>query len=46
MVGDIIAPRVIMEAGAAYRGRLDMGQGAEASDAQARTAARRTADAR
>jgi cytoskeletal protein CcmA (bactofilin family) len=44
VVGDIVAPRVIMEEGASYKGRLDMGQSAEASDAQARTAARRTED--
>ena len=44
VVGDIIAPRVIMEEGATYKGRLDMGQSAEASDAQARTAARRSED--
>jgi cytoskeletal protein CcmA (bactofilin family) len=40
VVGDIVAPRVIMEEGATYKGRLDMGQAAQASDAQARTAAR------
>jgi cytoskeletal protein CcmA (bactofilin family) len=28
VVGDLNAPRVIMEAGAAYRGRIDMGEGA------------------
>ena len=44
VVGDIVAPRVIMEEGASYKGRLDMGQSAAASDAQARTAARRTED--
>jgi cytoskeletal protein CcmA (bactofilin family) len=44
VVGDIIAPRVIMEEGATYKGRLDMGQSVEARDAQARTAARRSED--
>jgi cytoskeletal protein CcmA (bactofilin family) len=28
VVGDIIAPRFVMEAGAAYRGRIDMGEAA------------------
>ncbi|HEY0706474.1 MAG TPA: polymer-forming cytoskeletal protein [Polyangia bacterium] len=39
VVGDLTAPRVIMEAGAAFRGRLDMGDiqaGAAASRASAR----------
>jgi cytoskeletal protein CcmA (bactofilin family) len=44
VVGDITAPRVIMEEGATYKGRLDMGSAAEASDAQARSAARRSQD--
>lgn len=26
VIGDIISPRVVMEAGAAYRGRIDMGE--------------------
>ncbi len=42
VVGDIVAPRVVMEEGATYKGRLEMGQGAEASDAQARAAVRRS----
>jgi cytoskeletal protein CcmA (bactofilin family) len=29
VVGDIHTPRLVMESGAAYRGRIDMGEGAE-----------------
>jgi cytoskeletal protein CcmA (bactofilin family) len=39
VVGDIFAPRFVMEAGAAYRGRIDMGEGASVP-ARKSTAAR------
>jgi cytoskeletal protein CcmA (bactofilin family) len=32
VVGDLAAPRVVMEDGATYKGRLDMGAGAEADE--------------
>jgi cytoskeletal protein CcmA (bactofilin family) len=32
VVGDLTAPRVVMEDGATYKGRLDMGLGAEADE--------------
>ena len=45
VVGDLTAPRVIVEAGAAYRGRLEMGnvEGA-ARESRAATAVRRPAE--
>ncbi len=48
VVGDVSAPRVVMEAGAAFRGRLDMGDvqsGAPASRASARRPAEISAKA-
>jgi cytoskeletal protein CcmA (bactofilin family) len=42
VVGDVTAPRLVMEEGASYRGRLDMGQAAESADQP--IGARRTAE--
>lgn len=45
VVGDITCARVIVEAGAAYRGRLDMGDvGVSASESRASTTVRRSSD--
>ena len=45
VVGDITAPRVVIEAGAAYRGRLEMGEVTlGASETRATTTARRSND--
>jgi cytoskeletal protein CcmA (bactofilin family) len=43
VVGDLASPRVIMEAGAAYRGRVDMGDIAAARAAVTSRAAQRSA---
>ena len=47
VVGDVTAPRVIVEAGAAFRGRLEMGSAELGSNREARAAvpARRPAEA-
>src|SRR4051794_2509550 len=45
--GDIASPKLIMDAGASYRGRIDMGDGAQAArPAERRTVAARPAPAR
>ena len=45
VVGDVTAPRVIIEAGAAYRGRLEMGEVTlSAATSEARTTVRRPAE--
>jgi len=43
VVGDITAPRFVMDAGAAYRGRVDMGDGAAAARGEKRAGAERAA---
>jgi cytoskeletal protein CcmA (bactofilin family) len=45
VVGDINAPRVVIEAGAAFRGRLDMGDIAAGAPASVRTSSRKPAEA-
>jgi cytoskeletal protein CcmA (bactofilin family) len=40
VVGDIITPRFVMDAGAAYRGRIDMGEGASVPARKSTGAAR------
>jgi hypothetical protein len=40
VVGDIHTPRLVMEAGAAYRGRIDMGEGANVPARKSTAAAR------
>jgi cytoskeletal protein CcmA (bactofilin family) len=44
VVGDLTAPRVIIEAGAAYRGRLEMGEVALGEARETRATSRRTSD--
>jgi cytoskeletal protein CcmA (bactofilin family) len=45
VVGDVTAPRVVIEAGAAYRGRLEMGEVTlSASEARSSTTVRRSTD--
>jgi cytoskeletal protein CcmA (bactofilin family) len=44
VVGDLTAPRVIIEAGAAYRGRLEMGEVALGEAKETRATARRVSD--
>lgn len=45
VVGDVTAPRVVIEAGAAYKGRLEMGEVTlSAAEGEARATSRRTSD--
>jgi cytoskeletal protein CcmA (bactofilin family) len=44
VVGDLTAPRVIIEAGAAYRGRLEMGDVALGEARETRASSRRVSD--
>jgi cytoskeletal protein CcmA (bactofilin family) len=45
VIGDLTSPRIVIEAGAAYRGRVEMGDVELAAAAEARTTTRRAASA-
>ena len=45
VVGDLVCPRVVIEAGAAYRGRVDMGDAELSAASEARASARRASPA-
>ena len=44
VVGDLSAPRVVIEAGAAYRGRVEMGEVELSARSEARASARRSSE--
>src|SRR4051812_8405490 len=45
VIGDLVCPRVVIEAGAAYRGRVDMGDAELAAASEARASVRRSSSA-